>query len=107
MLSTGACENSLWTTGQNLRNNPALRSQLEPGGPLLVNGLQGNPVDSVRPANAPPTVSYFVDYDDKFDDPRATGHLPKEEKSRELPSIKLPGLSPGGPSRDTGKPGTR
>ena len=61
--------------GQNLRNNPALRSQLEPGGPLLVHGLQGSPVDLVRDANTPPMVSYFVDYDDKFDDPRASGHI--------------------------------
>ena len=73
--STGACEAALWTTGQNLRNNPALRSQLEPGGPLVVHGLQGNPADLVRPANEPPTTSYFVDYDDKFNDPAATGHL--------------------------------
>ena len=71
VLSTGACESALWTTGQDLRNNPAL----QPGDPLLVNGLQGNPADMVRPANAPPKVSYFVDYDDKFDDPRATGHM--------------------------------
>ncbi len=74
-LDGASCEASLWTTGQNLRNNPALRSQLEPGGPLLVNGLQGSPPDMVRGANEPPAVSYFVDYDDKFDDPRASGHI--------------------------------
>jgi len=74
-LSTGACEVALWSTGQNLRNNPALHSQLEPGGPLLVNGLQGNTADMVRPANEPPWTSYFIDYDDKFDDPGASGHL--------------------------------
>ena len=62
-------------TGQHLRDNPALRSQLEPGGPLVVNGLQGSPADLVRNANTPPRTSYFVDYDDKFDDPRATGHM--------------------------------
>ena len=71
----GACEAALWTTGQNLRNNPALRSQLAPGGPLVVHGLQGSPADLVRSANEPPTISYFVDYDDKFDDPNAIGHL--------------------------------
>ena len=74
-LSTTVCEAALWTTGQNLRNNPALRSQLEPGGPLVVHGLQGSPADLVRNANTPPVISYFVDYDDKFDDPRATGHI--------------------------------
>jgi hypothetical protein len=75
MLGTGACEAALWTTGQNLRNDPALRSRLEPGGPLVVNGLQGNPADMVRSANEPPWTSYFIDYDDKFDDPGALGHL--------------------------------
>ena len=74
-LSTTACEAALWTTGQNLRNNPELRSQLEPGGPLVVHGLQGNPADLVRNANTPPTVSYFVDYADTFHDPRASGHI--------------------------------
>jgi uncharacterized repeat protein (TIGR01451 family) len=75
MINTGTCDAALWTTGQNLRNNPALRSQLEPGGPLVVNGLQGSPADMVRSANEPPAVSYFIDYDDKFDDPSASGHM--------------------------------
>jgi hypothetical protein len=74
-INTGTCDAALWTTGQNLRNNPALRSQLEPGGPLVVNGLQGSPADMVRSANEPPAISYFVDYDDKFDDPGASGHM--------------------------------
>jgi uncharacterized repeat protein (TIGR01451 family) len=74
-INTGTCDAALWTTGQNLRNNPALRSQLEPGGPLVVNGLQGSPADMVRNANEPPAISYFVDYDDKFDDTRANGHM--------------------------------
>jgi hypothetical protein len=80
-LNTGACEAALWTTGQNLRNNPALRRQLEPGGPLVVHGLQGSPVDMVRSGDAArsrddaPATSYFVDYDDKFADPRASGHM--------------------------------
>ena len=30
---------------------------------------------TVRSANEPPAISYFVDYDDKFDDPRASGHM--------------------------------
>jgi hypothetical protein len=74
-LNTSACEAALWTTGQNLRNDPALRSQLEPGGPLVVHGLQGSPADLVRNANTPPATSYFVDYDDAFDDPGASGHI--------------------------------
>jgi uncharacterized repeat protein (TIGR01451 family) len=75
MLGTASCEGSLWTTGENLRNNPALSSQLEPGGPLPVLGLQGSSINAVRPANAPPAASYFIDYDDKFDDARDSGHM--------------------------------
>jgi len=48
---------------------PALRAQLDLGGPLVVHGLQGNPADMVRPANEPPATSYFVDYDDKSTTP--------------------------------------
>jgi hypothetical protein len=74
-LSTGACDSALWTTGQHLRNNPALQRQLEPGGPLLVHGLQGSPADLVRGANEPPATSYFIDYDDRFEDAAASGHM--------------------------------
>ena len=41
----------------------------------MVHGLQGSPADLVRNANTPPTISYFIDYDDKFDDPAARGHI--------------------------------
>ena len=75
MLGGGACEQSLWTTGENLRNNPALRDRLAPGGELLVHGLQGSPSSPVRNFNEPPWTGYFVDYDDTFTDPRAKGHL--------------------------------
>ena len=74
-LGMAACEYSLWTTGQNLRNAPALRAQLEQGGPLVVHGLQGSPASPVRTFNEPPQTTYFIDYDDRFVDPAASGHL--------------------------------
>jgi hypothetical protein len=74
-LSAAACEFSLWTTAQNMRNAPPLRSQLEPGGPLVVHGIHGVPAAPVRNFNEPPWTSYSIDYDDTFDDPRAMGHL--------------------------------
>ena len=74
-LRTNSCESSLWTTGQNLRNAPSLRKELEPGGPLVVDGLQGSPASLVRNHNAPPWTSYFVGYGDQPDDARLTGHL--------------------------------
>lgn len=74
-LDTATCESSLWVTGQNLRNNQALRGQLEPGGPLVVHGLTAIPASPVRPLNEPPWASYVVDYNETFVDPRAAGHL--------------------------------
>jgi len=74
-LSTDACEYSLWTTAQNIRNAPALKSQLDPGGPLVVHGIAGAPASPVRNFNEPPWTSYAVDYDDNFRDPRAAGHM--------------------------------
>jgi uncharacterized repeat protein (TIGR01451 family) len=41
----------------------------------MVNGLQGSPVNMVRSANERPATSYFIDYDDKFDDASASGHM--------------------------------
>jgi uncharacterized repeat protein (TIGR01451 family) len=74
-LVSGACEVALWTTGQDLRNDPALERQLRPGGPLVVHGLQGSPAAPVRTFNEPPAVSYFVDYDGRFDGPAVSGHV--------------------------------
>lgn len=74
-LSADACEFSLWSTAQNIRNAPPLKSRLDPGGPLVVHGIAGVPASPVRNFNEPPWTSYAVDYDDVFDDPRATGHL--------------------------------
>ncbi len=42
-VATEACEAALWSTGQNLRNNPALRSQLEPGGRCWCMGCKAAP----------------------------------------------------------------
>jgi hypothetical protein len=74
-MSSEGCEFSLWTTGQNLRNNPGLRSRLDPGGALVVHGLAGVPSSPVRNFNEPPWTSYAVNYDDTFHDPRAAGHM--------------------------------
>jgi uncharacterized repeat protein (TIGR01451 family) len=75
VLGTGACEFALWTTGQDLRDAPPLRRELEPGGPLVVHGVMGMPASPVRHFNEPPWVSYSVDYDGRFDDPANVGHM--------------------------------
>jgi hypothetical protein len=74
-LAANACEVALWTTAQNIRVNPALQARLRPGGPMIVHGLQGVPAQPVRSFNEPPWTSYAIDYDDRFDDPDAAGHM--------------------------------
>ena len=72
-----ACSAFLWSTGEQLRNtmDPALAALLSASGPPIVNGLQGNSLALVRPANVPPRQSYFVDYDDSFSDEAARSHM--------------------------------
>lgn len=76
-IDRASCGGFIWSTGEQLRvtADPALAAQLAQGGPAVVNGLQGNDVSLIVPANVPPLKSYFVDYDDRFDDPDARGHL--------------------------------
>lgn len=73
----GTCGQYLWATGEQLRKpaDPALAATLAQGGPLDVDGLQGDRLGDVRPANAPPLASPFIDYDDRFDDTAARGHM--------------------------------
>jgi hypothetical protein len=72
-----ACGGFLWSTGEELRvtTDAALAAELAQGGPAGVNGLQGNDINLVVTGNAPPRQSYFVDYDDRFEDANARGHM--------------------------------
>jgi hypothetical protein len=76
-IDRGVCSGFLWSTGEQLRKamDPALMTRLAQSGPGNVDGLQGNALELVRPANVPPMQSYFVDYDDSFSDDSARGHL--------------------------------
>ncbi len=71
----GTCGQMLWSTGNDLRNNPELASELAAGGPASVHGLQGNDRRLIRPDNEPPAVAYFVDYDGASEDPEKSGHV--------------------------------
>ena len=73
--NSNACEFSLWTTGQNLRNAPPLKTRFDPGGALVVHGIQAVPASPVRDINTPPWLSYSVAYGDGADNARAFGHL--------------------------------
>jgi hypothetical protein len=72
---SGSCTGTLVKTGDDLRNNPELESQLAAGGPLVVHGVQLTPIELVKPNNVPPFGSWFVDYDNLFEDPDVKGHV--------------------------------
>jgi len=76
-LDRASCGGFLWSTGEQLRNaaDPNLAALLAANGSLFVNGLQGNAIDLVEPANVPPLLTYFVDYDAQLDDPAARGRM--------------------------------
>jgi hypothetical protein len=76
-IDRSRCGGYLWSTGEELRvsHDPALAAQLAAGGPADVNGLQGNGIELVRPQNVPPLRSYYIDYDDQYDDAAAHGHM--------------------------------
>jgi hypothetical protein len=62
-IDTRVCEATLWTTGDNLRRgeNPELVKALLPGGPLVIDGLQGMPAGPVIDKNLPPWATYMLD----------------------------------------------
>jgi hypothetical protein len=77
MIDRSSCGGYLWSTGEQLRKSPdpARAAQLAQSGPPIVDGLQGNAIELLRPQNVPPTRTYFIDYDDHTDDAAARGHL--------------------------------
>ena len=46
-IRNDACERMLWSTGELLRLNPQHAARLKPGGPEIVQGLQGNDIGTV------------------------------------------------------------
>ena len=71
------CGGYLWSTGEQLRKSPdaSLAARLRQSGPEIVDGLQGNGTWRIRRGDEPPLLSYFIDYDDRFDDDAARGHM--------------------------------
>ena len=102
-IDYGACRQTLWTTGEHLREGEDVK-RVSTGGPRLVHGLQGNYKSKVRPANEPPYESWFVDYDGKFEDGEINGHLgnvgifdPCESVER-VEAMEIPTAAPGDPN---------
>ncbi|MFM9941422.1 MAG: hypothetical protein ACKVP7_18210 [Hyphomicrobiaceae bacterium] len=73
-IDYGRCRETLWTTGEHLREGSDI-VRVTNGGPRLVHGLQGNYKSRVRPDNEPPFESWFLDYDARFDDVEHFGHI--------------------------------
>jgi hypothetical protein len=90
-INRAVCSGSLWTTGERLRMSPdpAIARLLQPGGPLAVHGLQGNPVAMVQPLNLPPFNSYFIDYYSIGERPAWAGHLGGVAIWRICPNTKI------------------
>ncbi len=73
-IDYGRCRETLWTTGEHLREGSDI-VRVTNGGPRLVHGVQGNYKSRVRPDNAPPFESWFIDYDAKYEDVESHGHI--------------------------------
>jgi hypothetical protein len=102
----GSCGGFMWTTGEDLRqpSDPALAARLGQSGPLDVNGLQGNGTWRIRRDDEPPLESYFVDYDDEYDDPAERGHLGDIAIERLCSPAQRAGLIPFGGAPPVGLP---
>jgi hypothetical protein len=66
-IDYGKCRETLWTTGEHLREGDDKERDFK-GGARVVHGLQGTSKGNVRPANAPPYQTWFVDNDGQFED---------------------------------------
>ncbi|MEZ5910477.1 MAG: peptidoglycan-binding protein [Hyphomicrobiaceae bacterium] len=81
------CEATLWTTGDSLAQATVLPEarvfKASTGGDDvsrfgltgMIDGVQGMPIDLVRPANVPPQNARFVDFDGLYVDLGVRGHL--------------------------------
>ncbi|GEM_PF-2788683 len=65
------CNRNIWSTAERMMDDPSLSPDEYPH----VDGLQGNDMNLVRPANTPPTQSWFVSYYDDQADPQSRGHM--------------------------------
>ncbi len=74
-INYNSCTAYLVKTGDNLRENEALKDQLSLGGPFNVHGIQLTEKSLIQPQNTPPWGSYFADFDGVFDDPEVRGHV--------------------------------
>ncbi|WP_185962221.1 peptidoglycan-binding domain-containing protein [Palleronia caenipelagi] len=69
------CRETLWASGELLRNQPSLRRELEPGGALPVDGVQFQPYPFDALKNTPPWTALFYDYDGSYPEELRLGRV--------------------------------
>lgn len=74
IIDYGKCRQTLWSTGEHLREGEDT-VRVSTGGAKIVHGLQGVYKSQVRPLNEPPYEAWFTDYDSRFEDADAYGHI--------------------------------
>ncbi len=76
-INRSACGGFLWSTGEDMRESQDanLAKLLAANGTPYLNGLQGNAIDLIAPANVPPMQTYFVDYNVQYDSPAIRGYM--------------------------------
>ncbi|MFZ3352141.1 MAG: hypothetical protein WA268_14860 [Xanthobacteraceae bacterium] len=76
-INRSACGGFLWSTGEDMRESQDanLAKLLAASGTPYLNGLQGNGIDLVAPANVPPMQTYFADYNVQYDSPAIRGYM--------------------------------
>lgn len=75
IIDYNKCTQTLFKTGDDLRNNPSLAQLVNAPSPNTVHGTQLTTTKLVRPLNVPPFGSWFFDLDGFFDDPPSRGHI--------------------------------
>ena len=76
-INRSACGGFLWSTGEDMRESQDanLAKLLAANGTPYLNGLQGNGIDLLAPANVPPMQTYFADYNVQYDGPAIRGYM--------------------------------
>jgi hypothetical protein len=93
-LDYSDCAATLWTSGENLRGAEALATELTAGGRLGVDGAQAQPLSRTYDQNAPPWISYALDFDATY---------PETARGGEIGDVAIWGCDPT-PPKPTPKP---
>lgn len=70
-----SCWGTVWATGDSLRQSATDAEKLAASGELAVDGAQGFSASLSPDDNRPPLRSYFIDFDRKYDNANAIGHV--------------------------------